>query len=141
MNSLNSWEFPPPVFFSIYSSYRTSCSVNYSSMFSNFHCSIELLLVKFMWVTHSFWQSIIYTRQGSYNKPLLREAIQALHSLFRTWFLLISTRQSTIPGAWDCYKNDARRVIAFTVHRQVRALKSIRRSTVSKLLHLKTSPE
>ena len=79
MNSVNPWEFPPPVFFSIYSSYKTSCYVNYSLTFSSFYCSVELLLVKFMWVTHSSRRSIIYTRQDSYNEALLREFIQALY--------------------------------------------------------------
>lgn len=40
-----------------------------------------------MWVTHSSRRSIIYTRQDSYNEPLLWELIQALHCLERGFFL------------------------------------------------------
>lgn len=126
MNSLNPWEFPPPVFFPVYSSYKTSCYVNYSSMFSSFYCSIELLLVKFMWVTHSSSQSIIYTRQGSYNKPLLREPIQALHCSERGFFL-VPSRLIHKREAQTNYKKDLRRVTALTLSCQLHTVKSHRR--------------
>lgn len=138
MNSLNPWEFPPPVFFSIYSSYKTSCYVNYSSRFSSFHCSIELLLVKFMWVTHSSRRSIIYTRQDSYNEPLLWELIQALHCLERGFFLFQLSRPIHNRETWTTYKRSLRRVTALTLHWPLRGEFV---PTFWKLYHLKTDQQ